>query len=168
MLDKKYVIAIVVTLLACSTSSWLMTRVPIKTLPHAPPPPPPRRIITKKPAVKKTRAPATTAPTTSPALSQFVYPDYIGSVLAPLPPAPQPLPGNIILPPSFMIVPGANVPGVTGLTRDRVTTYLATSFPRLVVRAVPYGNSVMYEPRTDRITVSYDINTNRVISARVG
>jgi hypothetical protein len=170
MLEKKYVIGIAVVLLACSASSWFAMRggTPTPT-PYVSPrvvAQQQRRVVKKDTARSKpTAAPA---PTSSPVASQVVYTDYVGSVLAPLPPAPPPVIGNVVLPPSFVIVPGANVPGVTGLTRDRVTTYLATTFPRLVVRAVPYGSAVMYEPRTDRVTVSYDLNTNRVISARIG
>lgn len=70
--------------------------------------------------------------------------------------------------PTFVLVPGANFPGVVGKPRDFATSYIMTTYPRLVVRAIPYGSPVTYDVRKDRVTVLYDTFTNRVISARVG
>jgi len=118
-----------------------------------PPPPPPPPAPTKAP----TTPPATTAP-----VSTVVYPDYAAGLI---PPMPYP----VVMPtPSFILVPGANFPGLVGRRRDEATSYIITRYPRLVVRAVPLGSQMTYEVRKDRVTLAYDPYTNRVVSARIG
>lgn len=127
----------------------------------APPPPttPPMPMRMEKPTRPKKRVPKPTSPppaTNPPATTTtFVYPDYATQVYP-------------VVSPSFLMVPGANFPGVVGKRREEVTTYIMTTFPRLVVRAMPYGSQMTYEARNDRVTVQYDPYTNRVISARIG
>jgi hypothetical protein len=85
-----------------------------------------------------------------------VYPDYAAGIIPPLPT------------PSFVLIPGANFPGLIGRRRDEATTYVITRYPRLVVRAVPMGTQIAYDVRTDRVTLAYDPYTNRIINARIG
>ena len=117
-----------------------------------------------QPPMMTTAAPVTTTPapvTTTPAppetteIITMLYPQIA------LPPAPPPAP-------TFLIVPGANFPGISGLKLDAATQNIATTFPRLVVRAVSYGSPIAYEVRRDRVTVLFDPFTQRVITARVG
>lgn len=116
------------------------------------PPPPPPPAPTQPP-------PPTTAPA---AVTTMVYPDYAAGLI---PPMPYP----VVMPtPSYILVPGANFPGLVGRHRDDATSYIITRYPRLVVRAVPVGSPMTYEVRKDRVTVSYDPYTNRVVSARIG
>lgn len=131
--------------------------------------PKPRANVSKP--LPKTRAPETPAPTPAPTqppttppakATTVVYPDYVAGII---PPAPQPI---IMATPSFILVPGSNFPGVVGKHRDEVSTYIITRYPRLVVRAVPVGTQLTYEVRKDRVTLSYDPFTNRVVSARIG
>lgn len=115
---------------------------------------------------KKTRAPTppTPAPTTAPPVTtappststSVVYTDYAAGIIAPMPT------------PSFIMIPGANFPGLTGRLRDEASTYIITRYPRLVVRAVPLGTQLTYDVRSDRVTLAYDPYTNRIVNARIG
>lgn len=116
----------------------------------------PRAVHTSRPTTTPpvTSAPTTTAPATT--STAVVYPDYASGIIPPLPT------------PSFILVPGANFPGLMGRPRDEASTYIITRYPRLVVRVVPMGNQITYDVRSDRVTLSYDPYTNRVINARIG
>lgn len=162
-------IVVVVLLSLCSIMVYVSSRPkppPIDIEPTDPVPKKKKRkpVPTAAPTTAPTAAP-TAAPTTPPAMSNqtLVYADpYAGIV-----PPPHPF---IFVPtmPTFVMVPGANMPGMVGRRRDEVTTYIMTRYPRLVVRAIPAGSPVAYDVRKDRITVAYDPYTNRVVTARVG
>lgn len=157
-------ILVVVCIIALLSSSWIVyatrsgdddavpsateTTLPSSAPTEAPRTPPPES-STPTPTPTSTPSPANTDVIT------LLYPQIA------LPPAPPPAP-------TFLIVPGSNFPGITGLKLDAATQNIATSFPRLVVRAVPYGSPIAYEVRRDRVTVLFDPFTQRVISARVG
>lgn len=84
------------------------------------------------------------------------------SLLGPFPP--------LVPVPRFEIVPGAAWPVLVGRPRDQVVGWLMTTYPTLVVRAVPASSytPVVYAPRDDRITIVYDPMTKEVRSARIG
>jgi hypothetical protein len=142
---------VVVVLILMSSAAMVMTNRPKK-----------QALVTKPKTTKapRTPAPSTTPPaTTAPAKTTsttVVYPDYAAGIIAPLPT------------PSFILVPGANFPGLLGIKRDEASTYIITRYPRLVVRAIPLGTQVTYDVRSDRVTLSYDPYTNRVVNARIG
>ena len=151
-MDKKIIIiAIVVIILISSGCSMYATSRP-------------KQIITASPKVTKrprtvapvTTAPVTVAPTTPPASTTVVYPGYDTGFI-PLMPTP-----------TFVLIPGANFPGLTGRRRDEASTYIITRYPRLTVRAVPLGSQINYDVRTDRVTLAYDPYTQRIVNARVG
>jgi len=128
--------------------------------------------------VPLTTAPPTTSPpateTAAPLVTQYVYPDYYGQAVAyryGLPPLPGPPPPGWYVRqnmPAYELVPGASWPVLVGRDRDTVAAWLMTTYPRLTVRAVPYGSPVSYEPRNDRITVMYNQDSRRVVAARIG
>ena len=145
------IVAIVAVLLLMSIASVFVTNRPKKQA----------RVLPKrtKAHVPSTTAPTTTpSPTTSPPSTTVVYPnnDYAAGIIAPLPT------------PSFILVPGANFPGLQGKRRDDASTYIITRYPRLVVRVIPMGTQLVYEPRSDRVTLAYDPFTDRVVNARIG
>lgn len=159
-------VVVAVVLLLVSAMMIMTSRSKPPPVDVQPVPPAPRKKSKKKTAAPATTAPATTAPaTTAPTTTPqvFVYPDPYSGLLPPPPPA-------ILVPamPTFIMVPGAHMPGMVGRRRDEVTTYIMTRYPRLVVRAIPAGSPISYDVRRDRVTVSYDPYTNRVVTARVG
>ena len=119
-------------------------------------------VITKKPRNPKTPPPVTTTPapavTKAPSTStnSVVYTDYAAGIIAPLPT------------PSFIMIPGANFPGLMGKRRDEASTYIITRYPRLVVRVVPLGTQMTYDVRSDRVTMAFDPYTDRIVNARIG
>jgi hypothetical protein len=123
---------------------------------------PKEKIAVTKKTPRPPRPPATSAPTTAPATTApatttaVVYPDYAAGIIPSLPT------------PSFILIPGANFPGLTGKRRDEASIYIMTRYPRLVVRAIPLGTQLSYEVRSDRVTLAYDPYTNRIVTARVG
>lgn len=165
MPSTKVIIGLVVAvLLVLSLVSAFVMRRPKSNVvvreesPKTPPPPPP-------PPTKPPTQPPTQAPTTSPSQQTVVYPDYGAAIIPPMVPT---IPYPVVMQPSFILVPGSNFPGLVGKRRDEASTYIITRYPRLVVRAVPMGTPVTYEVRKDRVTLSYDPYTNRVVNARIG
>lgn len=122
--------------------------------------------VTRAPrtAAPKTAAPkATVAAAATPPAQTAV--DAYNMIMPPAPP-----PGWIVQAdmPKLLLIPGASWPVVVGRDRDIVSSWLMTTYPRLVVRSVPFGSPVAYDVRTDRLTVLYDPYTRRVVSARIG
>jgi hypothetical protein len=176
MPSTKVIVGVIVVVLVCLSSimAYVSTRPkppPINVEPSYPTPAKPKRPKrTPSPATTAPTAAPTTAPTTAPMVSSnqtIVYADPYVGIMAP-PPPPTILVPAMHSVPTFVMVPGANMPGMVGRRRDEVTTYIMTRYPRLVVRAMPVGSPVTYDVRKDRITVSYDPYTNRVVTARVG
>jgi hypothetical protein len=129
--------------------------------PLRPPPPPPATAAPPPPTTPSVTPPTATINTAY--LSDLYYYRY---GLPPLPPAPSYVVHG--WDPQFQLVPGAAWPALVGRHRDTVVTYLMNTYPRLVVRALPSDTPVKYGVRSDRITLQYDTDTRRVVSARIG
>lgn len=136
------------------------------------------KVEIQPPLIELTQPPVPTAapPQTSPPPSQTT-PSFVKDVmyvpeyrygLAPLPPPPPPgwvAHGYV---PSVELIPGAAWPTLVGRNRDTAVSYIMTTYPRMTVRAIPYGSPVTYSTRSDRVTIAYDPHTRRVINARIG
>lgn len=137
--------------------------VPVAT--SAPPPPP-----SVVPSVVPSPAP-TSAPSPQiivPSMPDVMYVPEYRYGLAPLPPPPPPgwvAHGYV---PTVQLVPGAAWPALVGRNRDTAVAYVMRTYPRLTVRALPYGTPIKYSTASDRLTILYDPHTRRVITARVG
>jgi hypothetical protein len=166
MVSKTVIIVLIVVLLCCSCTFYyirkskpIVTPPPIVVPPPPPPPPPPSQPLIETAPAPPPPPPATAAPTQAPT-NLMVYQNNF------LPPQiPAHYDGDEA---TYMLIPGANFPGVVGQQKDDATTYIISTFPRLQVRALPYNTPIQYEVRRDRVTLLYDPYTNRVISARVG
>lgn len=165
-------VLVIVGVLLISLSAYFLMRNPTST-------PPPLKIIpvttmavpatTPPPPPAPTPAP-TSAPTSGPApiTSPIVLQNYYRYGLPPLPPPPPPGWFAHAYIPTAELVPGSAWPALVGRNRDTVVGYLMQTYPRLTVRAVPFGSPVSYDARDTRITVRYDMHTRRVVDARIG
>jgi len=68
----------------------------------------------------------------------------------------------------FEFVPGAVLPGLDGRRIEDATHIIITTYPGVTVRAVDQSEPLNLEVRRDRITLTVDTYTRRVVSARVG
>lgn len=170
-MEQQLVVALIVIVLLSAVVSLVVTkkkRTIVATLAPIVSPP-----INQAPS-NTTAPPATTsAPpaTQPPAPLDPLYVDYqyrYGLPPLPLPPPPGWYTPPLPVVPTYELVPGASWPFLVGRQRDTVISFLMTTFPRLVVRAIPSGSHIAYLPRADRITVVYDPATRRVLSARIG
>lgn len=165
------IVGVAIVCVLCALGTYLLTRADNAT----PPPEPEPKIVYVQQTAAPTDAPPTPAPTPAPTTAPpptvadiLYYPGYYTRYgLAPLPPVPPPrwqAPGMV----PVALVPGAAWPSLAGRSRDTVVAYLMSTYPRLTVRAVPYGTAVGYAVRDDRVTVLYDPVTMRVVTARIG
>jgi len=68
----------------------------------------------------------------------------------------------------FEFVPGAVLPGLDGRRVEDASHIIITTYPGVVVRAVDQTEPLNLEVRRDRITLTVDPYTRRVVTARVG
>jgi len=68
----------------------------------------------------------------------------------------------------YEFVPGAVVPGLDGRRVEDATHIIITTYPGVTVRAVDQSEPLNLEVRRDRVTLTVDPFTRRVVSARVG
>jgi hypothetical protein len=66
------------------------------------------------------------------------------------------------------LVPGAIIPGMDGRRIEDATHVITTTYPGVTVRVVPHTDPLGLEVRRDRVTLSVDLYTKRVIAARIG
>ena len=66
------------------------------------------------------------------------------------------------------LVPGAIIPGMEGRRIEDATHVITTTSPGVTVRGVPHTDPLGLEVRRDRVTLSVDLYTKRVIAARIG
>jgi hypothetical protein len=163
-METKYIILIIVALLVVSGGFVFVIRRPAPT--PAPTKPITRRPVppTAPPTVPPTVAPTSPPPSTLATNTMVPAYDVYGAALAPMPP---PLYAVAAMP-QYHLVPGAAWPVLVGRNRETVSYWLMNTYPRLNVRALPFGSPTFYEARNDRITVLYDPYTNRVVNARIG
>lgn len=68
----------------------------------------------------------------------------------------------------YEFVPGAVVPGLDGRRVEDATHIIITTYPGVTVRAVDQSEPLNLEVRRDRVTLTVDPFTRRVVTARVG
>lgn len=66
------------------------------------------------------------------------------------------------------LVPGAIIPGMEGRRVEDATHVITTTYPGVTVRVVSHTDPLGLEVRRDRVTLSIDLYTKRVIAARIG
>lgn len=122
------------------------------TEPLVPPPPPP-----------ETTTPAPTAP-------DYDEPDLqnirVGGMTVLYPRVP--LMEFKYRPRRWELVPGAIIPGMEGRRVEDATHVISTTYPGVTVRVVSHTDPLGLEVRRDRVTLSIDLYTKRVIAARIG
>lgn len=65
-------------------------------------------------------------------------------------------------------VPGAVLPGMEGRRVEDATHVISTVYPGVTVRVVDQSAPLNLEVRRDRVTLTIDLYTKRVIVARIG
>jgi len=71
-------------------------------------------------------------------------------------------------PRQWELVPGAIIPGMEGRRVEDATHVISTTYPGVTVRVVSHTDPLGLEVRRDRVTLSIDLYTKRVIAARIG
>lgn len=66
------------------------------------------------------------------------------------------------------LVPGAIIPGMQGRRIADATHVISTTYPGVTVRVVSHTDPLNLEVRRDRVTLTVDLYTKRVITARIG
>lgn len=125
---------------------------------------PPRQVVPPPPPPTTTAAPTTAAPTApdhdDPDLKNI---RVGGMVLYPR----VPLMEFQYNPRRWELVPGSTIP-LQGRRIEDATHVITTTYPGVTVRVVAHTEPLGLEVRRDRVTLSVDLYTKRVIAARIG